>query len=86
MATVGAVCDMQTNKLCMTLIEPTVYYDPVRVFKQQTGYMEIGDDPGFIAVCYCDHGAELESETEASIDTQLKRRSTRSLKRRSTKN
>ncbi|KAF3559797.1 hypothetical protein F2Q69_00013369 [Brassica cretica] len=86
MATGGAVCDMQTNKLCLTLIDPTVYYDPMRVVKQQTCYMEIGDDPGFIAVCYCDHGAELESETEASIDTQLKRRSTRSLKRRSTKN
>ncbi|KAF2572328.1 hypothetical protein F2Q70_00004575 [Brassica cretica] len=67
---IGAVCDMQTNKLCMTLIEPTVYYDPVRVFKQQTGYMEIGDDPGFIAVCYCDHGAEVKLQNEASIDTQ----------------
>ncbi|WZZ70736.1 hypothetical protein YC2023_082106 [Brassica napus] len=34
------------------------------------GYMEIGDDPGFIAVCYCDHEADEESEIEASIDTQ----------------
>ena len=33
--------------------------------------MEIGDDPGFIVVCYCDHGAEVESKNEASIDTQL---------------
>ena len=54
MATVGAVCDMQTNKLCLSLIDPTVYYNPVRVVKKLTGYMEIGDDPGFIAVCYCD--------------------------------
>ena len=45
MATVEAVCDMQTNKLCLTLIDPTVYYHPVRVVKQQTRYMEIGDDP-----------------------------------------
>ena len=43
MAIVGAVCDMQTNKMCLTLIDPTVYYDPVRVVKQQTGYREIGD-------------------------------------------
>ncbi|KAF3590325.1 hypothetical protein DY000_02022423 [Brassica cretica] len=28
MATVGAVFDMQTNKLCLTLIDPNVYYDP----------------------------------------------------------
>ena len=50
MATVGAVCDMQTNNLCLTLIDPTAYYDPVRVVKQQTGYMEIENDLGFIAV------------------------------------
>ena len=70
MATVGAVCDMQTNKLCLTLIDPTVYYDPVRVVKQQTTYMEIRNDHGFIAVFYCNHKAEVESEAEASIDTQ----------------
>ncbi|KAF2554287.1 hypothetical protein F2Q68_00034582 [Brassica cretica] len=29
MATVGAVFDMQTNKLCLTLIDPNVYYDPI---------------------------------------------------------
>ncbi|KAF2618689.1 hypothetical protein F2Q68_00039235 [Brassica cretica] len=33
MATIGAVCKMQTNKLCLTLIDPNVYYDPVRVVK-----------------------------------------------------
>ncbi|KAF3486299.1 hypothetical protein F2Q69_00052977 [Brassica cretica] len=45
MATGEAVCDMPTNKLCLTLIDLTVYYHPVRVVKQQTRYMEIGDDP-----------------------------------------
>ena len=71
MAIVGAVCDMQTNKLCLTLIDPTIYYDhPVRVVKQQMGYMEIRNNHGFIPVCYCDHEAEVESEAEASIDTQ----------------
>ena len=34
--------------------------------------MDIGDDPGFIALCYCDHGAEVELDTKASIDTQQK--------------
>ena len=33
MATVGAVCKMQTNKLCLTLIDPNVCYDPARVVK-----------------------------------------------------
>ena len=28
MATVGAVCNMQTNQLCLTLINPDVHYDP----------------------------------------------------------
>ncbi|KAF2585867.1 hypothetical protein F2Q70_00035769 [Brassica cretica] len=46
MGTVGAVCNMQTNQLCLTLVDPNVYYDPVRVIKPHTSYMEIGDDPG----------------------------------------
>ena len=67
MATVGAVCDMQTNKLCLTLIDPTVY--PVRFVKQPTGYMEIGDNHGFIAAFQCDH--EADEESEISIDDKL---------------
>ncbi|KAF3509960.1 hypothetical protein F2Q69_00006576 [Brassica cretica] len=70
MATVGALCDIHTNKLCLTLIDPTVYYDSVRVVKQQTSYMEIGDNPGFIAACHSDHEADEESKFEASIATQ----------------
>ena len=61
---------MHTNKLCLTLVDPIVYYDPVRVVKQQMGYMDIGDDLWFIAVCHCDHEAEQESEVKTSIDTQ----------------
>ncbi|KAF2532182.1 hypothetical protein F2Q70_00029635 [Brassica cretica] len=70
MATVGAVCNMQTNKLCLTVIDSNVYYDPARIVKPQTSYMEIGDYPGFIAVCYSQSGAEVESDNGASIDTQ----------------
>ena len=36
MATVGAVCNMQTNQLCLTLINPDVHYDPVRVMRLRT--------------------------------------------------
>ncbi|KAF3509399.1 hypothetical protein F2Q69_00005713 [Brassica cretica] len=67
MATVGAVCDMPTNKMCLTLIDPTVY--PVRFVKQPTGYMEIGDNHGFIAAFQCDH--EADEESEISIDDKL---------------
>ena len=34
--------------------------------------MEIGDDPGFTAVFYCDHEAEVKSEAEVLIITEPK--------------
>ncbi|KAF3589772.1 hypothetical protein F2Q69_00030025 [Brassica cretica] len=71
MATIGAVCKKQKNQLGLTLIDLNVYYDPVRILKSQTSYIEIGDDPGFIEVCYSDSGAERESDGEILIDTQL---------------
>ena len=45
MAIVGAACNMQTNQLYLTLIDSNAYYDPVRVVKGNTPYIEIGDDP-----------------------------------------
>ncbi|KAF2554800.1 hypothetical protein F2Q68_00016190 [Brassica cretica] len=70
MATIGAVCKMQKNQLGLTLIDLNVYYDPVRIVKSQTSYIEIGDDPGFIEVCYSDSGAESESDAlEAPVDS-----------------
>ncbi|KAF3512109.1 hypothetical protein F2Q69_00007094 [Brassica cretica] len=45
---IGAVCNMQTNQLCLTLIDPHVYYDPIPVMKPQTSSRRI-DDPGLIA-------------------------------------
>ncbi|KAF3489508.1 hypothetical protein F2Q69_00054330 [Brassica cretica] len=36
MANVGAVCNMQTNQLCVTLINHDVHYDPVRAVRPQT--------------------------------------------------
>ena len=34
LATVGVVCEMNTNRLCLTLIDPDVHYDLVRVVRQ----------------------------------------------------
>ncbi|KAF2550489.1 hypothetical protein F2Q68_00035201 [Brassica cretica] len=41
MATVGAVCNMKTNQLCLTLINPDVHYDPVRVVRPQTSNIRV---------------------------------------------
>ena len=35
-ANVGAVCNLQTNQLCLALINPDVYYDQVIIVKPQT--------------------------------------------------
>ncbi|KAF2556626.1 hypothetical protein F2Q68_00016853 [Brassica cretica] len=63
---VGAVCNMQTNQLCLTLIDPHVHYNPIPVKKPKTSSRGI-DDPGLIAACH--YGAEYETEYSASIET-----------------
>ena len=70
MATVGAVCNMQTNQLCLTLINPDVYYDPVRVGKPQAS--DTGVNTEFIAACHSDFEDDYEAEYSRSIDSQLK--------------
>ncbi|KAF3560690.1 hypothetical protein DY000_02015469 [Brassica cretica] len=67
-ATVRAVCNMQTNQLCLTLINPDIYYDPVRIVKPQTS--NTGVNTRFIAACYCELKVEYETEYEASIDNR----------------
>ncbi|KAF2609546.1 hypothetical protein F2Q70_00011391 [Brassica cretica] len=74
MATVGAVCNMQTIQLCLILINPYVYYDPVRIVKPQTS--KTGVNIRFIAACYCEFEAEYETKYEASIDSRVTHRST----------
>ena len=36
LSTVGAVCNLQTNQLCLTFIDPDTQYDPIPVKKSQT--------------------------------------------------
>ncbi|KAF3572833.1 hypothetical protein F2Q69_00059459 [Brassica cretica] len=59
---VGAVCNLQTNQLCLTLIDPHVHYNPIPVKKPQTTPRRI-NDPGIIVACHC--GAEYETEYSA---------------------
>ncbi|XP_048623898.1 uncharacterized protein LOC125592622 [Brassica napus] len=44
LSTVGAICNMQTNQLCLALIDPHVHYDPIPVIKPHTSSRRI-DDP-----------------------------------------
>ena len=66
LSTVGAVCNLQTNQLCLTLIDPNAHYDPIPVKKPQMSSRRI-NDPGIIAACHW--GAEYETEYSASIET-----------------
>ncbi|KAF2558691.1 hypothetical protein F2Q68_00015289 [Brassica cretica] len=66
LSTVGAVCNLQTNQLCLTLIDPNAHYDPIPVKTPQTISRRI-NDPGIIAACHC--GAEYETEYSPSIET-----------------
>ncbi|KAF2618138.1 hypothetical protein F2Q68_00038560 [Brassica cretica] len=66
LSTMGAVCNFQTNQLCLTLIDPNAHYDPIPVKKPQTTSRRI-NDLGIIAACHC--GAEYETEDSASIET-----------------
>ncbi|KAF3506481.1 hypothetical protein F2Q69_00005835 [Brassica cretica] len=66
LSTVGAVCNLQTNRLCLTLIDPHVHYHPILVKKPQITPRRI-NDLGIIAACHC--GAEYETEYSASIET-----------------
>ncbi|KAL0649448.1 hypothetical protein Bca4012_092139 [Brassica carinata] len=63
---VGAVCNLQTNQLCLTFIDPNAHYDPILVKKPQT-ISRIINDAGIIAGCHC--GTEYESDYSESIDT-----------------
>ena len=71
LATVGAVYDMNKNKLCLTLIDPNIHYDPIQPKRKVINSMDYGKELGFIGACHC--GAEYESEYKReyseSIDT-----------------
>ncbi|KAF3542850.1 hypothetical protein DY000_02007740 [Brassica cretica] len=51
LSTVGAVCNLQTNQLCLILIDPNAHYDPIPVKKPQMSSRRI-NDPGIIAACH----------------------------------
>ncbi|CAN6906281.1 unnamed protein product [Brassica oleracea] len=62
---------MNTNRLCLTLINPNVYYDLVRVVRQQVNLVELGNDLGYIASCNCgaEYSESIDTHTASSIDS-----------------
>ena len=70
LAAVGDVCDMNTNRLCLTQIDPDVHYDLVRVMRQQVNLVELGNDLGYIAACHC--GAEYETDLSTTQQEQTR--------------
>ncbi|KAF3504933.1 hypothetical protein F2Q69_00042387 [Brassica cretica] len=66
LSTVGVVCNLQSNQLCLTLIDPHINYDPIPVKKSQTSSRRI-NDPGIIAAYHC--GVEYETDYLPSIET-----------------
>ncbi|CAN6989890.1 unnamed protein product [Brassica rapa subsp. trilocularis] len=69
LATVGAVCDMNKNKLCLTLIDPNIHYDPIRPKRKVINSVDYGKELDFIGACHC--GAEYESEYETEYSESI---------------
>ncbi|KAF2587561.1 hypothetical protein F2Q70_00037221 [Brassica cretica] len=69
LATVGAVCDMNKNKLCLMLIDPNIHYDPIRRKRKVINYVDYGKELGFIDACHC--GAEYESEYKTEYSESI---------------
>ncbi|KAF3498635.1 hypothetical protein DY000_02053509 [Brassica cretica] len=67
LSTVGAVCNLQTNRLCLTLIDPHVHYNPIPVKKPQTTPRRI-NDPGIIAACHC--GADAQQKSTDGVEDE----------------
>ena len=57
---------MQTNQLCLTLIDLNAHYDPIPIKKPQMISRRINDS-GIIATCH--YGDEYETEYSESIKT-----------------
>ena len=60
------MCNLQTNQLCLTPIDPHVHYNPIPVKKPQTTSKKI-NNPGIIVACHC--WAEYETKYSVSIET-----------------
>ena len=69
MATVGAVCDLKRNKMCLTNVDETVFYDPMEKKKSEEliSCIEMFEDPGPTA----DSNREPAIPESASVDIRI---------------
>ena len=74
LSTMEAVCNLQTNQLCLTLIDPNAHYNPIPVKKPHTISRRI-NDPRIIAAYHrgdeykTEYSESIETHTETSIDS-----------------
>ncbi|KAF3493322.1 hypothetical protein DY000_02052295 [Brassica cretica] len=68
MATVGAVCDLKKNRMCLTNVDETVFYDPVEKKKNERfiSCIDVFEDPTLTTNKY----REPARPASASIDIQ----------------
>lgn len=66
MATIGAISNLKKNKMCLTIVDKTVFYDPLEKTKSEKfiSCIELPGDPAPIA----DSKYETEQPASASID------------------
>uniref|UniRef100_A0A0D3A8H8 Uncharacterized protein n=1 Tax=Brassica oleracea var. oleracea TaxID=109376 RepID=A0A0D3A8H8_BRAOL len=69
MAIVGAVCDLKRNKMCLTNVDETVFYDPMEKKKSEEliSCIEMFEDPGPTA----DSNREPAKPESLSVDIRI---------------
>ncbi|XP_013679872.1 uncharacterized protein LOC106384459 [Brassica napus] len=76
LATVGAVCDLKRNKMCLTNVDETVFYDPMekKKSKELISCIDMFEDPGPAADSNCEpakpESASVDIKIAASADFQ----------------
>ncbi|KAF8113310.1 hypothetical protein N665_0051s0005 [Sinapis alba] len=66
MAIVGAIYDMKTNRLCLSLIDPNDNYE---IYKNKPALMKKSNDVELVATCFCNYEFNEEPDDGESIDT-----------------
>ena len=90
MATVGAVCDLKRNKMCLTNVDGAVFYDPMEKKKSEEliSCIEMFEDPGptadFNREPAIPESASIAIKVAASSSSNPQNRTTLSFQNRST--
>lgn len=69
MAILGAVCDIETKRLYLSLIDQNNYYEPVKT-RTKTAFIVLFHGPRLVAMYFCDFEQENNPGDGATVDTQ----------------